>query len=177
MVLNRFYQRYKLDTKLIDSAGFNPYYREMGSGLSDPMVIDGERFINLASNNYLGLAADQRVKDAAAFALEKYGTTLCGTPLATGYIDLFKSLEERLAGFAGLESAIILPSCYQANNGLFSVLAEKEDLIVIDHYAHSSLVQGARATGSRIRPYLHNNPNHLQSILKSLSINTGRFLL
>lgn len=156
----------KLDIRLAEQTGFNPYYREIQSGLSDPVLVDGKNFINLASNNYLGLAADERVKEAAIEAIEKYGVSLCGTPIATGYIDLFKILEEKLASFIGLESSIIFPSCYQANNGLFAAVAGKEDLIVVDHYAHSSLVQGARAAGCRIRPFLHNNLDHLSGVLE-----------
>lgn len=170
MALNKFYQRFKLDNSLENEIGFNPYYREIQSGLSDPIIIDGERFINLASNNYLGLAADDRVKASAIEAIRKYGASLCGTPIATGYIDLFRPVEERLAKFVGLEASLILPSCYQANNGLFSAIAGKDDLILIDHYAHSSLVQGAKAAGCKIRPFLHNDLNHLKSILeKSLA--------
>ncbi|MEL7564119.1 MAG: pyridoxal phosphate-dependent aminotransferase family protein [Dehalobacterium sp.] len=166
MVLSEFYHRFKLDQSLLDETGFNPYYRGIQSGLSDSVIVEGERFINLASNNYLGLAMDDRVKAFAIKVLDKYGTSLCGTPIATGYIDLFKAVEERLAKFIGLEASIILPSCYQANNGLFSAIAGKDDLIVMDHYAHSSLVQGARTAGCRIRPFLHNNMDHLSSILE-----------
>jgi len=166
MVLSQFYHRFKLDQSLLGQTGFNPYYRGIQSELSDSVIVEGERFINLASNNYLGLAADERVKASAIKALDKYGTSLCGTPIATGYIDLFGAVEERLAKFIGLEASIILPSCYQANNGLFSVIAGKEDLILIDHYAHSSLVQGAKAAGCKIRPFLHNNMDHLSSILE-----------
>lgn len=166
MYLDQFYQRFQLDKSLEEETGFNPYYCQIHSGLSDPLIIGGDNFINLASNNYLGLAADERVKKLAAEALNKYGASLCGTPIATGYIDLFQTVEERLARFIGLESALIYPSCYQANNGLFSAVAGKDDLIVIDHFAHSSLVQGAKTAGCKIRPFLHNNLNHLQGILE-----------
>lgn len=169
MYLNDFYSRFRLDTGLEEKAGFNPYYREIQSELSDPIFIDGESFTNLASNNYLGLAADKRVKEAAIEAIRKYGVSLCGTPIATGYIDLFNKVEARLARFVGLDSAIILPSCYQANNGLFSAIAGKEDLIIIDHYAHSSLIEGVRAAGCKFRPFLHNNIEHLESILEKSS--------
>jgi glycine C-acetyltransferase len=169
MELNDFYRRFILDRSLEEKAGFNPYYCELQSGLIDPIVIDGQDFINLASNNYLGLAADLRVTDSAAEALHKYGASLCGTPIATGYIDLFKKLEKRLSRFVGLESSIILPSCYQANNGLFLSVAGSQDLIIIDHYAHSSLIQGANAAGCKVRPFLHNNLEHLKGILENSS--------
>ncbi|MFT5871796.1 MAG: 7-keto-8-aminopelargonate synthetase-like enzyme [Clostridium sp.] len=169
MSFDKFYERYKLDKNIVEKIGFNPYYRELKSALSDPISIEGEEFINLASNNYLGLADDERVKEAACKAIKSYGTSLCGTPIATGYIDLFKNVEEKLSAFIGLESLVLLPSCYQANNGLFSTIAGKEDLIIVDHYAHSSLIEGIKAVGCRIRPFRHNNMEHLEQILKQNS--------
>lgn len=166
MYLEKFYKRFMLDESLIRETNFNPYYCQIESGLDDPIIIAGRRFINLASNNYLGLANDVRVKNAITDAVQKYGASLCGTPIATGYIDLYKRLEERLAKFVGLEDALIFPSCYQANNGLFSAIAGKEDLCIMDHFVHSSLLQGIKSVGCKIRPFLHNNPEHLNNILK-----------
>ncbi|KJS16463.1 MAG: aminotransferase [Peptococcaceae bacterium BRH_c4b] len=165
MYLEDFYNRFSLDESLARATGFNPYYITIESGLDEKGVINGNKMINLASNNYLGLAADSRVKEAAVGAVQKYGASLCGTPIATGYIDLYKRLEEKLANFIGLEEAIILPSCYQANNGLFSSIAGREDLIIVDRFAHSSLIQGIKAVGCKIRPFLHNNLEHLEGIL------------
>jgi 7-keto-8-aminopelargonate synthetase-like enzyme len=160
-----FYKRFTLDESLVRATGFNPYYITTTSGLDEKGVVNGKRVINLASNNYLGLAADSRVKEAVIEAVKKYGASLCGTPIATGYIDLYKRLEEKLASFIGLEETIILPSCYQANNGLFISIAGREDLIIVDRFAHSSLIQGIKAAGCKIRPFLHNNMEHLESIL------------
>lgn len=166
MYLSDFYSRFDLDESIAEVIGHNPYYLRIDSGLDDMILVNGRKMINLASNNYLGLAADDRVKKAVIEAVEKYGASLCGTPIATGYIDLYKRLEERLSSFVGLEDTIILPSCYQANNGLFSVIAGPQDLIVVDRYAHSSLIQGIKAAGCKIRPYLHNNLDHLEGILQ-----------
>ncbi len=159
-----FYQRLQLDKSIIQD--FNPYYCQIESGLDDPIIINGKRFINLASNNYLGLANDSRVKEAIIKSVEKYGASLCGTPIATGYIDLFKRVEEKITQFIGLEDAIILPSGYQANNGLFNAIVGKEDMMIIDHFAHSSLLQGIKIVGCKIRPFLHNNLEHLKNILE-----------
>jgi len=164
-----FYQGLKVDKSLAEKIGFNPYYCNLESGLDDPLIIDGKPFINLASNNYLGLAADARVKQAMIAAILKYGASLCGTPIATGNIDLYQQTEAELARFVGLEAAVVLPSCYQANNGLFTAVAGKDDLIVVDHFAHSSLIQGVKAVGCKIRPFLHNDMDHLQQILKQAS--------
>ncbi len=166
MVRENIMERLRVEESLVEQTGFNPYYLEINSGLEDKLLAKGQSFINLASNNYLGLAADERVKEAAIRSVEKYGVSLCGTPIATGYIDLYKKLEQELSSFIGLEDAIILPSCYQANNGLFLALARKEDLIIVDRNAHSSLIQGIKAVGCKIRPFLHNNLEHLAGILQ-----------
>ena len=145
MSVSEFEKRLKLDDSLVRKIGFNPYYCHLQSGLDDPIIIDNREFINLASNNYIGLANDSRVKTAISGAVMKYGASLCGTPIATGCIDLFKRVEQKLAKFVGLE-----------------------DAIVIDHFAHSSLMQGAKTVGCKIRPFLHNNIEHLDGILKNL---------
>ncbi|SDG97465.1 aminotransferase class I/II-fold pyridoxal phosphate-dependent enzyme [Desulfosporosinus hippei] len=164
-----FYKRLWVDESLAEVTGYNPYYLSVNSGLNERLLVNGCKMIDLASNNYLGLATDTRVKQAAIEAVQKYGVSLCGTPIATGYIDLFQRLEEELSSFVGLERTVILPSCYQANNGLFSCLAGSEDLIVVDRLVHSSLIQGIKAAGCKIRPFLHNNLNHLEGILQRSS--------
>ncbi len=163
---------FKLDKSIVEKTGFNPYYPVIQSFSEDSFVIDNIKYINFASNNYLGLANDKRVKEAAKNALDKYGVSLCGTPIATGYIDLYKRVEENFSQFIGLEDSIILPSCYQANNGIFSILAQKDDVIIVDHYAHSSLIQGIKSVGCKIKPFLHNDLEHLHKVLnKSTQFN------
>lgn len=166
MDLRDFYDRLSVDESLAEVIGYNPYYVTMDSGLDERILVNGHQMIDLASNNYLGLATDSRVKEAAMEAVHKYGVSLCGTPIATGYIDLYQKLEEKLSRFVELEETIILPSCYQANNGLFSCIAGPQDLIVVDRLAHSSLIQGIKSAGSKIRPFLHNNLEHLEGILQ-----------
>ncbi|MHB8074104.1 aminotransferase class I/II-fold pyridoxal phosphate-dependent enzyme [Desulfosporosinus fructosivorans] len=169
MDLREFYNRFSLDESLAEEVGHNPYYLRVESGLNEKIQVNGHEMIDLASNNYLGLATDSRVKQAAEEAIKKYGVSLCGTPIATGYLDLYQRLEEELSSFVGLEETIILPSCYQANNGLFSCIAGAQDLIVVDRYAHSSLIQGIKSVSCKIRPFLHNNLEHLEGILQRSS--------
>ncbi|EGW37767.1 pyridoxal phosphate-dependent aminotransferase family protein [Desulfosporosinus sp. OT] len=166
MYLNEFYNRFSLDERLVEVAGHNPYYQRIDSGLNEIILVNEQTMIDLASNNYLGLATDERVKLAAVQAVQKYGVSLCGTPIATGYSDLYQRLEGKLANFVGLEETILLPTCYQANNGLFSSISGPQDLIVVDRCAHSSLIQGIKAAGCKIRPFLHNNLEHLEGILQ-----------
>lgn len=164
-----FYNQLVIDKSLEKELNFNPYYCEILSGLTDPLVIKGKEFINLAANNYLGLAADRRVKDAIIRTVEKYGASMCGSPVATGYVDIYCKVAEKLSHFVGLEATIIFPSGYQANTGLFPAIASKEDLIIADHYVHASLIQGIKSIGCKINPFLHNNINHLAKLLERAS--------
>jgi len=168
-----FYQRYQLDDSVAVQAGFNPYYPLIGSGLDDPVIIEDREFIDLASNNYLGLANDIRVREAAKEGIDKYGASLCATPVASGYSDLFRETELVLSGFVDVEDTVIFPSCYQANNGLFPVIAGADDMIIVDRYAHSSLLEGIRSSQSPFRLFRHNDMDHLESLL-SRKLCTGQ---
>jgi len=169
MCVESYYKTLTIDKSVAEKLNFNPYYPVIESGLEDPLIMNGDRFINLASNNYLGIACDQRIKRAMIEGVEKYGASMCGTPIATGYVDVFGRVERRLADFVGLEDATLFPSCYQANAGIFSVLVERADAIVVDHYAHSSLIGGVKTAGCRVLPFKHNSIEHLETILRQTS--------
>ncbi|MDD3626759.1 MAG: pyridoxal phosphate-dependent aminotransferase family protein [bacterium] len=166
MTDNDFYSQFKMDMSQAKELGFNPYYIEICSGLDDPIIINGKEYINLASNNYLGLATDSRVKQAMHESLDKFGASMCGTPIASGYVELYKTLCEKLSEFSGLEDSIIFPSGYQANYALFPVILGKDDLVIVDHYAHASLIQGIKSIGCKIKPFKHNDLDHLEQVLR-----------
>jgi glycine C-acetyltransferase len=168
---------FKTNKNIVEKLGFNPYYKIIQSGLNNNIIINNNEFINLAANNYLGIANDHRIKEAAIDAINKYGLSLCGTPIATGYIELFKRVEEEISSFVGLDDTLIFPSCYQANNGLFSSLIDKDDIVIVDHYAHSSLIQGIKNTDGKITPFLHNNTDHLERVLKDSDKFKKRFVV
>ena len=90
---------------LVEQASFNPYYPVVHSGLDETLEIDGSRFIDLASNNYLGLANDERLKTACRAALDRYGASMCATPIASGYTELY----HRLRVFMETYEFLVLP--------------------------------------------------------------------
>lgn len=145
---------------------YEMYYISIGSGLGETFLVNRRQAINMATNNYLGLADDPRVKRAYIEAIEKYGSSMCATPVAGGYTDLFESVHALLAPFIGVESLLIYPSCYQANNGLFSAIASKDDLVLFDRCAHSSLIQGIIPVGCARYPFAHNDPDALEYLLQ-----------
>ncbi|MDR3212349.1 MAG: pyridoxal phosphate-dependent aminotransferase family protein [Azoarcus sp.] len=142
--------------EIVARVGFNPYR----------VAFDDQNLIDLASNNYLGLARRAEVREAAAHALREYGVSFCGTPVASGHSLLARETARRLAAFCGLEAALLFPSCYQANSGVFAMLSGPDDLIVIDRGAHASLIAGVRAAGAKIRPFAHNSAEHLETVLQ-----------
>ena len=83
--------------------------------------------------------------------------------------EIFRQVEEKLAVFLGMEATVIFPSAYQANTALLSMLAGEDDVIIVDHYAHASLIQGIQSSGSKIKPFRHNNMDHLKEILERSS--------
>lgn len=175
--MNQFYSRFIVDEKLAIDAGFNPYYHILNSPLCDRILIDGKEFINLASNNYLGLANDSRIKQVVQSSVENFGISACSTPIVSGYTELYQNLCKKLAKFTGCEDSIILPSCYQANNGLFNAIVKKDDEIIVDQFAHSSLIEGIKVTGCKIRPFLHNNMENLEKNLKNSRCTGQKFVV
>jgi 7-keto-8-aminopelargonate synthetase-like enzyme len=165
----KLHESLKPDLSLADRVGFNPYYQKMTRDSRGKLAIGASHYFDLASNDYLGLATDLRVKTAMVEATQQYGSSFCGTPIAAGYASILAELETALADLVGLESAVIFPSCYQANTSLFATLADGRDAIIVDHYAHASLIQGITMSGARIKPFLHNNLDHLEKQLAQTS--------
>lgn len=161
--------RLEFDDSAIRFNGFNPYYLSISSGQDDPLLVDGREMINLATNNYLGLCNDPRIKETYINAIRKYGVSMCATPIAGGYTELFTKTQKKLSSFIGVENVVLYPSCYQANNGLFPAVAKKDDLILFDRFSHSSLIQGIRSVGCRALPFSHNDMDSLADILKRYS--------
>jgi 8-amino-7-oxononanoate synthase len=127
---------------------------------------NGRRLISFSCNDYLGLAQHPRVKAAAIDAVERYGAGAGASRLVTGDHPLLRALEERLARHKGKAAALVFGSGYLANVGLPGAIAGKNDLILIDEFAHASMQSGARLSQARIVTFRHNDIAHLAHLLK-----------
>ncbi|HJV98606.1 MAG TPA: aminotransferase class I/II-fold pyridoxal phosphate-dependent enzyme [Arthrobacter sp.] len=116
-----------------------------------------ERFIDLASNDYLGLAADPRVAQAAAAAASVWGAGATSSRLVAGTTRLHLDLEQELALLAGMESALVFSSGYLANLGVITALGGPGTLIVADEHCHASMIDGFRLSRSRTESFTHNS--------------------
>lgn len=116
-----------------------------------------ERFIDLASNDYLGLALDPRLAEAAAAAIWRWGSGATSSRLVAGTIQLHLDLEQELARFVGMESALVFSSGYLANIGVITALGGPGTLIVADGHCHASMLDGFRLSRSRTESFRHNS--------------------
>ncbi len=128
--------------------------------------VDGREMLMFASNNYLGLAGDLRLIDAAIRAIEIYGTGSTGSRLVTGHLALHEELEQAIADLKNTESALVFSSGYLANLGAISAIVGQRDLILGDEYNHSCLKKGALMSGATAIDYQHLNLSDLTAKLQ-----------
>lgn len=131
--------------------------RTIGSPQGPVLTVDGKQVLNFCSNNYLGLANDERMKQQAIKAVEDWGVGPGAVRTIAGTTDLHVKLEERLAEFKGVESAITLQSGYTANLATIAALLGKEDVVFSDELNHASIIDGCRLSGAKIVRYQHND--------------------
>ena len=129
------------------------------------VVLDGREVITLGSNNYLGLSTHPKVIEAAANALQQYGTGASGSRLLTGNSQLYTCLESKIAEVKGAEAALVFSSGYLANIGTIPALAGDGDLILSDALNHASIIDGCRLSKAKTQIYLHRDIGHLESLL------------
>lgn len=130
------------------------------------VTLDGKPILNFASNDYLGLASDDRLKQAAIEAITRYGTGSTGSRLMSGQRPVHQELETAIAQWKQTEAAIVFSSGYTANLGAIAALVGAKDLILGDEYNHSSLINGAKLSGAEVFTYTHNNMNQLRLLLE-----------
>ncbi|WP_186818435.1 aminotransferase class I/II-fold pyridoxal phosphate-dependent enzyme [Nocardia ninae] len=129
------------------------------------------------SNNYLGLAGDERVKNAATAGIRRYGSASTGSRLLNGSNELHVEIESRIAAWFQTADALVFTSGYTANIGVISALVGTGDTIVADEYAHASIIDGARLSGARMLRFSHNDVHSLQNVLASVEPSTGEILV
>jgi 8-amino-7-oxononanoate synthase len=128
--------------------------------------IDGRALLNFSSNDYLGLANEPELREAAIRAIERYGAGSGAARLICGSIAPHHDLEEELAEFKDAEAAIAFGSGYAAAMGTIPALVGAGDVVVLDKLCHACLVDAARLSGARLRVCAHNDLNDLEDILK-----------
>lgn len=146
--------------------------------MAGPVIdLDGQLIINFASNDYLGLAGDPRLAQAATEAISLYGTGSTGSRLLSGHRPIHRELECAIASLKKTEDAIVFSSGYLANLGTISALVGSRDLILGDQYNHSSLRNGAQLSGAKTLSYPHGDIGSLERLLNEYRHNYRRCLI
>jgi 8-amino-7-oxononanoate synthase len=131
-------------------------------GPHEPVVrVDGKEVLLFCSNNYLGLASDPRVKQAAIDCLTTAGVSAPASRLISGHTSAHAAAESRIAQFLSTEAAILFPSGYSANLGVIPTLVGQDDVIFSDRLNHRSLIDGCRLSRARVVVYEHLNVDDL----------------
>jgi 8-amino-7-oxononanoate synthase len=158
-------------------ADLMPYFRTVESPAMPVVEMEGAPRIMLASNNYLGLTADERVMAGAEDALHRYGTGLTGSRLLNGTTPLHLELERELAEWMNTDDAIVFTTGHQANVGTLGTLLGPGDTVIVDSGDHASILDGVLLSKAKMRPYRHNRLDKLERALSRAQGDGGGVLV
>ena len=134
-------------------------------GAARELLYSGTRLLNLASNNYLGLAGHPDLVEASTKALARHGCSSGASRLVTGNFALAETLEAELATFKYQEAALVTSSGYAANLAVFSALADRHTVVFSDRLNHASILDGIALSGAKLIRYRHLDMDHLEQLL------------
>jgi len=154
-----------------------PYFHVLEGPTLPAVEMEGRRRIMLGSNNYLGLTGDDRVKQGARDALERYGTGLTGSRLLNGTTDLHVQLERELAEWMGTEDAIVFTTGHQANLGALGTILGPQDTVIADSGDHASILDGCLLSRAKQRPFRHGRLDLLEKRLIAAQDDGGGILV
>ncbi len=138
---------------------------------------DGREVINLASNNYLGLANHPKLIEAAIAATRAFGVGSGAVRTIAGTMRIHMELEEKIARFKNVEACVVFQSGFAANAGTVSAILGKEDFIFSDELNHASIIDGARLSRATIKIFRHKDASHCEALLQELEKHPGRKLV
>lgn len=164
----------------IKAAGLYPYFRAIEESEGPEVMIEGRKIIMAGSNNYLGLTADPRVKQASIDAINRFGTGCSGSRYLTGTLTLHNELEDRLAAFLGKESCLLFSTGYQTAQGIIPTLVQRGEYVVSDKDNHACIVAGnlmAKGAFAGFERFRHNDMNDLERQLERLPADKGKLIV
>jgi 8-amino-7-oxononanoate synthase len=154
-----------LELAAIREAGLFRELRRVDSGQGPRIEVGGREFLNLSSNDYLGLANHPALEEAAIKAVEKFGAGCGASRLICGSLAPHHELEETLAHFKGTEASLMFSTGYAAALAITALVSNK-DVIILDKLVHASIVDAARLSGAQLRVFAHNDLDDLEEKLK-----------
>lgn len=154
-----------------------PYFKKNQGIAKNKMSIDGKNYINYSTYNYLGLNGSQEISDCAIEAIKQYGTSVSGSRLLSGEIEIHEQLEKEISTFIGTEDALVQVGGHSTNINIITSLVGSQDLIIHDALSHNSIIQGAIFSGAQRKSFKHNDMKNLDKQLSRLSSKFRRILI
>ncbi|OYU40161.1 MAG: glycine C-acetyltransferase [Pseudorhodobacter sp. PARRP1] len=177
MTDTRFLNHLRDTLASIEADGLMKRERLIESGQSARVRVAGREMLNLCANNYLGLADDPRLVHAAKAAMDSHGYGMASVRFICGTQDLHRALEQRIAGFLGMEDSILFAACFDANGGLFEPLLGEADAIVSDSLNHASIIDGVRLCKAKRYRFANNDMVDLEVQLATAVKDGARFIM
>ncbi|UBU12771.1 glycine C-acetyltransferase [Nonomuraea gerenzanensis] len=163
--------RQQLRTTLdeITEAGLLKPERVISTPQSSQVSVAGREVLNFCANNYLGLADEPTVVEAAKQALDRWGFGMASVRFICGTQEVHKELEARLSDFLGMEDTVLYSSCFDANGGVFETLLDAQDAVISDALNHASIIDGIRLSKAQRLRYANRDMSELEARLKEAS--------
>ncbi len=164
----------------IKALGIYPFFHPIEETEGPVVSFAGRKLIMAGSNNYLGLTADERVKEASISAIRKYGTSCSGSRYMTGTVNLHIELEEKLADFFEKERCLLFSTGYQTGQGVIPTLVQRGEYVICDKDNHASLVAAsimAVGQSAKFVRYAHNSMEDLEKALQTIPDDAGKLIV
>ena len=166
------------DLEAIKANGLWKTERHINSDQKSSITLaDGSEVINMCANNYLGLANNPQVIEAAKQGLDRWGFGLASVRFICGTQTIHKTLEEKVSQFLGMEDTILYAACFDANGGLFESILTNEDAVISDELNHASIIDGVRLCKAARYRYKNNDMNDLRAKLVEAKKSGARRIL
>lgn len=171
-------ESFSFDLEEIKKAGLWKTERIINSDQKSKIQLsDNQEVINMCANNYLGLANNPEVIQAAKDGLDRWGFGLASVRFICGTQTLHKTLEEKVSEFLGTEDTILYAACFDANGGLFETILTADDAVISDELNHASIIDGIRLSKAQRYRYKNNDMNDLHTKLEEAKKNKARRIL
>ncbi len=175
--MSQFLDHIRATLGQIDAAGLMKRERPITSPQAAHIEVGGREMLNLCANNYLGLADDLRLAEAAKRAIDDHGYGMASVRFICGTQDLHRELETALARFLGMDDSVLFAACFDANGGLFEPLLGPEDAVISDALNHASIIDGIRLCKARRLRYANSDMDELEARLKEAREGGARFVM
>jgi 8-amino-7-oxononanoate synthase len=164
----------------VKAAGFYPYFRPIQENEGPVVQIEGRKIVMAGSNNYLGLTAHPKVKEAGIKAIEKYGTGCSGSRYLTGTIDLHIELEEKMAKFFNKEAVLLFSTGYQTAQGIIPTLVQRGEYVISDRDNHACIMAGnlmSKAISAEVKRFKHDDMKDLERTMERIPLEANKLIV